>query len=335
MPTLNKHTRHDAMRWSDEDLASAISDSDNWSSVARLLGYAPTANESRKIMKARAEELQLDTSHFRYVPRPAGDRKSVVVPIRPEPPAKPLTAKVPRWTDDDLKVAVADSTSWREVARKLGYRTSSGGGATIQAIKNRAETLQLTSTHFSGNRRWSDDKITKAVTEGTSWTEVTVTLGVRNTSANRKAVTVGAARLNLNLDHLETAQQPQPVGEVGLERLREAATTIASAWFTLRGYHPSLPLEARAYDLLVDMRGKVQRVQIKTCMASSGQVVVAPGGREGVRVAYSAEDVDLFFILDGDLTIYLIPISEIVGKQAISLGGYRRFKVGSASSLIN
>lgn len=284
----------------------------------------------------RAEALGLDLSKFtgfRLPEEPAPTIEPISEPAEPE-----VSAHEPD-PDDNLIMAVALATSWRGVARGLGYRTNSG--ATLRNIRDRTAKLGLSTDHFTGKRRWSDAQLKDAIETAGSWSAVAENLGIKNTSENRKTIEINAQRLSLDLKHFEALEDEprQTIGEPQLERLREAATTIASAWFMLRGFTPSLPMEARPYDLLVDMKGKVQRVQVKTCMASAGQVVVAPRAagvnKNGPRLAYSPEDVDLFFILDGDLTIFLIPIIEIIGKQAINLRGYRRFRVGSASSLLS
>ncbi len=143
-----------------------------------------------------------------------------------------------------------------------------------------------------------------------------------------------AAKLGIPTDHLpDDAPSPQ---EGLLRHLRAAGTTIAAAWFTLRGHAPSLPLEAQPYDLLVDMGDVVQRVQVKTCMTKR-EVTIGrrlPGTSKGALVPYGIDEVDAFFLLDGELSIFLIPISEVAGKLRISLAKHRRFRVGSAISLI-
>jgi hypothetical protein len=44
--------------------------------------------------------------------------------------------------------------------------------------------------------------------------------------------------------------------------------------------------------------------------------------------------VDLFFIVDGDLLLYLIPAATVAGKVSLSLPGYKEFIVSNASSLM-
>ncbi len=49
---------------------------------------------------------------------------------------------------------------------------------------------------------------------------------------------------------------------------------------------------------------------------------------------YDPELIDWFFIMDGDLAIYLIPTQVIAGRVAILLHTYTRYIVGSAAGLM-
>ena len=57
--------------------------------------------------------------------------------------------------------------------------------------------------------------------------------------------------------------------------------------------------------------------------------------KKGGRVlAYSPDEIDLFFIVDGDMTIYLIPIRAIAGRISILLRTYRKYIVGNVRGLL-
>jgi len=100
------------------------------------------------------------------------------------------------------------------------------------------------------------------------------------------------------------------------------------------------PLTA-VYDLLVSMPEGVKRVQVKTttCCGKDGWTVVvgrrpySSGNRER-RVPYDPELIDWFLILDGDLTMYLIPSRVIAGRVGILLRTYTKYVVGSAAGLM-
>ncbi|TMR96912.1 group I intron-associated PD-(D/E)XK endonuclease [Nonomuraea basaltis] len=291
---------------SDERFAEIISISASWVGVLDHLGYSRRSEKVIAQARARAQDLGLSTAHFHKT-----------------------------WTDDELVTAVASATSWRGVARDLGLAAT--GGRQLRILKQRVEELRLDVSHFTGTRRWPRRQLDQAIEHSGTWDAVTKSLGVANISQNRTTIRRHADKLGITTDHLdpmEEAPRPEPAH---LQHLREAALTIAASWFTLRGFAPSIPLDTRPYDLLVDMRGPVHRVQVKTCMAGSGDVTIAyrlAGTTKGALVPYRASDVDQFFILDGDLAIYLIPIAAVEGRLRISLRKYRRYCVGSARSLI-
>jgi hypothetical protein len=51
-------------------------------------------------------------------------------------------------------------------------------------------------------------------------------------------------------------------------------------------------------------------------------------------VAYDPDEIDLFFIVDGDMTMYLIPSRAIAGRVGILLRTYKKYTVGSAQGLL-
>jgi hypothetical protein len=89
--------------------------------------------------------------------------------------------------------------------------------------------------------------------------------------------------------------------------------------------------------LLVSMPDGIKRVQVKTTtyyqhgwMVQVGRRPYSVGNRERL-VPYDPDLVDFFFILDGDLTMYVIPSRVIAGRVAIVLSNYSEFVVGSAA----
>jgi PD-(D/E)XK endonuclease len=123
-----------------------------------------------------------------------------------------------------------------------------------------------------------------------------------------------------------------------LQYLRDAAPSIAASWFSLCGYNVAIPVEPAVYDLLVATPDGIKRVQVKTttCSGKDGRTVAvgrrpySAGNRER-RVPYDPELIDWFFILDGDLTIYLIPTRVIARRVGILLHTYTRYIVGNAA----
>jgi hypothetical protein len=153
-----------------------------------------------------------------------------------------------------------------------------------------------------------------------------------------------AMRLGLDLSHLEavTVDDPDPLNwHVDLLRLRDAAAPIAAAWFTIRGCAVSLPIEQAIYDLLVHSAGGISRVQVKSTTTKAdegGQVMVGRRPYSARNLAplipYDPKVIDYFFIVDGDLNMYLIPSRVIAGRVALQLRTYKRHIVGNARGLL-
>jgi len=127
-----------------------------------------------------------------------------------------------------------------------------------------------------------------------------------------------------------------------LKFLRVAAPAAAAAWFALRGCAVSFPAEPTVYDLLVEAPAGISRVQVKTTTFATKEGWTVGVGRHpdthakktGRRVAYDPDVIDLFFIIDGDLTMYLIPSRAIAGRVGLTLRTYRKYVVGNAAGLL-
>lgn len=247
------------------------------------------------------------------------------------------------WTDSQLKEAVAASANWRHLMRALGLNANSAGA--IRIVRRHVVRLGLDTSHFRGKRAWSDAQLRRAVIASQSWEELLTTLGPASASGDgRTRVKAHAMRLGLDLAHLENpiANCPSPTDvKPELRYLRDAASSIAASWFSLCGFNVALPVEPTVYDLLVTMPDGIRRVQVKTttCYSKDGWTVVvgrrpySVGNRER-RVPYDPELIDLFFVVDGDLTIYLIPSRIIAGRVAILLRTYTKYIVGNAAGLM-
>ena len=90
----------------------------------------------------------------------------------------------------------------------------------------------------------------------------------------------------------------------------------------LRGCAVSFPAEPTVYDLLADAPQGLMRVQVKTTTSThknGWQVGVGhhpdTHSNKGRVLAYSPDEIDLFFIIDGDMTMYLIPSRAIAGRH--------------------
>jgi hypothetical protein len=109
----------------------------------------------------------------------------------------------------------------------------------------------------------------------------------------------------------------------------------------LCGRNVAFPVEPDIYDLLVDMPDGPKRVQVKTTTFKSKDGWLVQIGRRPYSmgnkarlVPYDPEIIELFFIVDGDLAIYVIPSRVIAGRVQILLRTYSNFIVGSAAGLM-
>lgn len=103
---------------------------------------------------------------------------------------------------------------------------------------------------------------------------------------------------------------------------------LAAGWFALCGYSVSWPLEPCRYDLLVEREGQTVRVQVKTTTVRTGTSwTVWLSTTAGSRQPYSIEEIDAFFIIDGDLNYYLVPVDRVGGLHAVQLSAYQPFRV--------
>lgn len=236
-------------------------------------------------------------------------------------------AKINNVTDDALADAVRRSRSWRGVLRALALPETHS--RLLLAVRERSEALAMDTSHFTGGRRWSDEQLRDAIATCESWSTVTRRLGLSNTGGGTaNALRRHAARLGLQTAHLQRQRVEEPQAfrmEADSAYLRRAGAMLAAAWFMLRGYEIVWPLEPCRYDFLVDVGAAFFRVQVKTttCRAGSSRPVSISATRRRGRVCYTADEIDYFFVLDGELNAYLIPIASVEGRQQLDLAAYR------------
>jgi hypothetical protein len=265
---------------------------------------------------------------------------------------KPVSSWHPPWTDSQLAEALETSTSWRSVMLLLGFGEHARSAGAIRIVRRRATELNLDTSHFRGKRPWSDTQLKQAVVESRSWGEVATRLGLSTASGSvQPHIKAHTVRLALDTDHLNPVshvgrQPPEAVPRVAVLRterkhLRVAAESLAATWFTLRGCTVSLPIQPTAYDPLVGTADGISRVQVKTTTFTSKngwQVGVGhhpdTHSKKGRRLAYDPDEIDLFFIIDGDMTMYLIPSRAIAGRVGILLRTYTKYIVGNARGLL-
>jgi hypothetical protein len=234
----------------------------------------------------------------------------------------------------------------------LGFGERSKSASAIRIVRRRATELNIDWSHFRGKRRWSDTQLKQAVPECKSWPELLSRLGLSANSGNvTPHIKSHAVRLGLDTSHLDrlshTGRQPAEAlaQESGLKAqrkyLRVAAGTLAATWFALRGCAVSFPVEPVEYDLLAGTAKGIRKVQVKTTTFASKDGWMAVVGhhpdtrsKKGQLLAYDPDEIELFFIVDGDMTMYLIPSRAIAGRTRILLRTYRKYVVGNAGGLL-
>jgi hypothetical protein len=233
-----------------------------------------------------------------------------------------------RYSDAQLVEAIRASHSWRGVLRALGLSATSA--AAMRSVRMHADRLGLDYSHFTGQRRWTDQQLVAAIASATRWTQVVETLGLAGGSSTT-TIRGHAVRLGLDTAHLAPPRKPQP--PVGLMRpqqanLARAGSLMAAAWFELCGHSVSWPLEPCGYDLLVWMGTTAERIQVNTTTAKRGTswtVWISNADKE--RTTYDPDEIDHFFVIDGDFDYYLIPVAAVGGLTAIQLSAYLGYRL--------
>jgi PD-(D/E)XK nuclease superfamily protein len=242
------------------------------------------------------------------------------------------------YSDDELARAVASAHSWRGVLRALGLSDTSAGSA--RSVRRHADRMGLSYVHFTGQRRWSDAALTQAVAEAQTWSQVASTLGLVPEGGTLNSLRAHAHRLGLDTEQLRRRAGPQPSGTVfdtqyRPECLREAGSMFAATCFALRGARVAWPLEPCRYDLLVDIGGESNRVQVKTTMkhGPKAMLMVSSSRRRG-RTVYAPGEIDSIFAIDAELTGYWIPFDLVAGYTQIQLSRYVNYTVVDRGRLI-
>jgi hypothetical protein len=207
--------------------------------------------------------------------------------------------------------------------------------------------MGLDTTHFTHQRTWSDAALRSAVSTSATWAEVVESLGLVESGESRTRVKGHAVRLGLDVAHLQP-QLSKPAREdlhdlrPTRDRLRAAAESIATTWFTLRSLPVAMPTEPSAYDLLVTTGSGVGRVRVKSgtrATAAGGYVVTVrrrpySAERSGNLVPYDPDDLDFFFVVEGGGGLLLIPVAAIAGRTMIDTAAHTTYRVGDASSML-
>lgn len=190
-------------------------------------------------------------------------------------------------------------------------------------------------------RTFTDEELSLAISKSRSWRNVLINMG-RPGSGSTASIRKRATELGIKTDHLDGWKggnrypqvMPQPVEISSQGILDESAVGIAIAYFMSHGATVSVPLSPTTYDLIADWGEGLKKIQVKSgnCQRKGSPYsvkIVKTRYRktaEGqpwkyVHSPYEPEDLDLFFILLGDGTRYLIPFDAVSGQSVVSLPG--------------
>lgn len=109
-----------APRYSDAQLAEAISEASSWRGVLRELDIPQSSSSAARSARMRADALSLSYKHFQ---------------------------RQRSWTEARLRTAVATSRSWGEVAEVLGLR----GSASAASLQGHAARLRIEAAHLESD----------------------------------------------------------------------------------------------------------------------------------------------------------------------------------------
>lgn len=233
-----------------------------------------------------------------------------------------------KYSDAQLRNAVAQERSWRGVLRAIGLLSTSS--AASRSVRRRADELSLDYSHFTGQRRWTDGQLDRAVRASTSWTQVASLLDLAGGSSTT-TLRGHALRLGLDTDHFAlTSRRSDDQSDLVPDpaRLPRAGVLLAAAWFELCGFFVSWPLEPAPYDLLVSRTTGFRRVQVKTSRhwdRSTWRVKLTSTTR--TSGTYDPDDVDDLFVVTADRQQYLIPFDRVAGLSEINMAAYSQYLV--------
>lgn len=72
------------------------------------------------------------------------------------------------------------------------------------------------------------------------------------------------------------------------------------------------------------------RIQVKTSTVRTGRTwsVCLSTTAGASRRTYDPEEIDGFFIIDGDLRLFLIPVAAVGGRHVVQIDNYVQYQVG-------
>ncbi|MFI1336721.1 HNH endonuclease signature motif containing protein [Streptomyces sp. NPDC020845] len=145
-----------------------------------------------------------------------------------------------------LATAVAESSGWTDLMRRLGVTVSGGRRRVLQ---RRAAEYGLDTSHFkSGNpwRKFSDEAIAQAVASSTTLREVAVKLGATPATGTLSHLRRRIAAAGIDVAHFPGLNRRQPDLPFTAEELREAVSSAQSIRDVARALYVSDDGRSRA-----------------------------------------------------------------------------------------
>lgn len=234
-------------------------------------------------------------------------------------------------------LAVGTGT-WPSLVRALVWGTREPGFKSPRPDTNRTQRSNVgterygavMTTRTRNIRTWTDEQLAEAIAVSTSWRGVMRELGLGVTSAGPiHTVRRVAQRLGLDTSHFRGKRAWSDA------QLRRAVMDSRSWAEALT----SLGLAPASGDGKIRVKAHAIRVKTSThdtkggWHCSVGRRPYSPGNTERV-IPYDPDVIDLFFIVDGDMTMYLVPSRAFAGRVRILLRAYKKYIVGNAAGLL-
>ena len=116
-------------------------------------------------------------------------------------------------------------------------------------------------------------------------------------------------------------------GKCNSKKQGDVGLGIAIGYFASRGDTVCIPLtDSQKYDLIVDIEGKINRVQIKTTYHKNPYgiyvatlCVINRDKKGSSRKVVGPDDVDAYFIVTEEGTRYLVPIERFKSLKQVTL----------------
>jgi hypothetical protein len=238
----------------------------------------------------------------------------------PEPRLLPIGV-----TEERLRQVVAANRSWRGVMQALGLKSSSFG----PKLRNACNALDVDYGHFRSILA-TDARLREVISTSADWPTALGRLGYAKGSGTARATArKHCKRLGIATSHLAPSPTDRAASAVifdvtlKAEHLRDAGPYLVLFAFNAAGFPAALAPEGAAYDVVVDFGSDAGSWRCQLARS-----VYDRNGHGGHRQAvYSAEEIDYFACIDGDLQLYLIPIALVEGQAMIQLRKYAPYRV--------